>query len=453
MYWSFRNRITWIHTIAVAIVMAIVFTIIYLVVSYSSTQHLDNDIITEKNDIFKNIIHDKEVQEWNESEHQKMESNPIFIQISDEKGNDLFTSKNLNNEKLEINTEVKKDYFFSEEINNQKVRLGQFYFLNQKTKKYEFLTVAVSQQESFVVLNNLKFVLILSFAFVLFILFVVIWLSTSQAIVPVKNLIEFASSIDENSLDQRIPLPEIKDEIYQLSFTINEFIARVQKSNQQQRQFTADVSHELRTPLTAIKGTLEVLLRKDREPAHYKQKIEDVLEQTNKITNLYNEILLMAKMDISSPSVELNLIQLNPIINTVLSKFEKTILDKDLEVNYSISNDIKVYGQETYLEIIISNLISNAIKYNFMQGKIDIVWHSEKNILNIFNTGIGIPKEQIPYIFDRFYRVDSSRNSGVKGYGIGLSIVQKLCALQHIEVSVHSDEDKGCNISLHFTQN
>lgn len=160
----------------------------------------------------------------------------------------------------------------------------------------------------------------------------------------------------------------------------------------------------------------------------------------------------MAKI-ILSPSVELNLIQLNPIIKKVLSKFEKKILDKELEVNYSISNDVKVYGQETYLEIIISNLISNAIKYNFTQGKIDIEWHSEKNILNIFNTGIGIPKEQIPYIFDRFFRVDSSRNSGVKGYGIGLSIVQKLCTLQHIEVTVHSDEDKGCNISLHFTQN
>lgn len=106
--------------------MAIVFTIIYLVVSYSSTQHLDNDIITEKNDIFKNIIHDKEVQEWNESEHQKMESNPIFIQISDEKGNDLFTSKNVIMKNWKSTPKSKRIIFFSEEINNQKVRLGQF---------------------------------------------------------------------------------------------------------------------------------------------------------------------------------------------------------------------------------------------------------------------------------------------------------------------------------------
>ena len=278
-----------------------------------------------------------------------------------------------------------------------------------------------------------------------------IWLATSKAIEPVKKLILFASSIDENKLDQRVPLPENKDEIYQLSCTINEFIARIEKSILKQKQFTADVSHELRTPLTAIKGTLEVLLRKDRDALHYQQKIEHVLDQTNKITDLYNEMLVLAKLDATHSAVELQPIHLNEIVEAVLDKLEKNILDQNLEVKKLFGNDITVLGQETYLEIIISNIISNAIKYNIPYGKLEISWLVESRTLSIYNTGIGMTKEQIPNIFNRFYRVDTSRNSNIKGHGIGLSIVQKLCALLHIEISVQSTIGEGCTFFLQFT--
>ncbi len=451
MNWSFRNRITWINTIAVVIVMAIVFVIIYQVVAFSSSQHLDNDIITEKNVIIHTIENEDNIMEWQESEHQKMEANPIFIQVSDVNGKVKFSSENLKKEQFEVNLKIQKDYFFSKAINNQKVRLGQFYILNKKKNEYEYLTVAVSQQESFVVLNNLKYVLLLSFIFILFTLFLVIWLATSKAIEPVKKLILFASSIDENKLDQRVPLPENKDEIYQLSCTINEFIARIEKSILKQKQFTADVSHELRTPLTAIKGTLEVLLRKDRDALHYQQKIEHVLDQTNKITDLYNEMLVLAKLDATHSAVELQPIHLNEIVEAVLDKLEKNILDQNLEVKKLFGNDITVLGQETYLEIIISNIISNAIKYNIPYGKLEISWLVESRTLSIYNTGIGMTKEQIPNIFNRFYRVDTSRNSNIKGHGIGLSIVQKLCALLHIEISVQSTIGEGCTFFLQFT--
>ncbi|MBK7562085.1 MAG: HAMP domain-containing protein [Chitinophagaceae bacterium] len=122
------------------------------------------------------------------------------------------------------------------------------------------------------------------------VLYIVIYFAASKAIAPVYQLIRAASGINDSNINTRLPLPPNQDELYQLAKTINELLNRIETSIQQQKQFTADASHEIRTPLSAIRGTLEVLLRKKRDPEQYEEKIKDVIGQTERLNQLLDQL-------------------------------------------------------------------------------------------------------------------------------------------------------------------
>ena len=275
---SFKKRIALFNTIAVAITTVIIFIVIYAVVYYTSFRHLDNDIALEKEEILNTLdwkqdsIIINKLPEWEEAEHKKVEVNPTFIQIVDNKDRMIFKSANLQTNHFLFNPLNQQEKFYNTQVEKQQLRLGQFPIKNDEGKIIGQLTVGISQQESHNVLSNLLFTLCISFPVVLLILYIVIYLTASKAIAPVNQLIKTTAGINDFNINTRLALPENEDELYQLTKTINELLGRIDISIQQQKQFTADASHEIRTPLTAIRGTLEVLLRKKREPEQYEEK-------------------------------------------------------------------------------------------------------------------------------------------------------------------------------------
>lgn len=456
MNWSFRKRITWVNTVAVAILAAIVFVCIYAVVYYSSYKHLDDDILKEKDEVLNNLDWDsnkiilEKMPEWDEAEHKQLEANPTFIQIVNNSGETIFKSANLHGETFLFNPKIKDNYFFNDIANHQRLRFGQFPVYNESKKIIGHLTIAVSQQESYIVLHNLLLVLIVSYIFLLITLFAILWYAASQAIKPVTRLISAASNINENNISERLPLPDNKDEIYQLATTINDLLERLETAMLQQKQFTADVSHEMRTPLTAIKGTLEVLLRKERSPGHYQEKVKGILAQANRLTSLYDEMLTLSKIDAANMKADKKEMLLHPLIERVVHSFSFALQEKNITVKTDVKEDVLVNANAALLEIILNNLVSNAIKYNRENGSIIVKWSEEQQQLAITDTGIGISSEQLSHIFNRFYRTDHSRSSNIKGYGLGLSIVKKLCDLQNIAIDVNSEEGSGSEFILKF---
>lgn len=456
MNWSFRKRITWVNTIAVAILMAVVFACVYAVVHYSSYKHLDDDIEKEKKEILNNLDWNKDeiilrkMPEWDEAEHKQLEANPTFIQIVNKDGEAIFKSANLVGEQFLFNPESKSDYYFNAIANKQRLRFGQFPIVNDSKNLIGHITIAVSQQESYIVLRNLLRVLLFSYLFLLITLFGILWVAASRAIQPVTQLIAAAGNINESSINERLPLPGNKDEIYQLASTINELLERLEVSILKQKQFTADVSHELRTPLTAIKGTLEVLLRRERAPEHYQQKLTDILSETNRLTSLYDEMLTLSKLDAANVVANYEKILLYQFTTKLIENHSTDLLNKKLRVTTNIDETASVYADKSMFEIILNNLISNAIKYNNQNGAVEISWEAPQKKLIVQDSGTGISAEQLPHIFNRFYRANDSRSSEVKGYGLGLSIVKKLCDLQHINVEVKSSEGVGSEFSLCF---
>ena len=437
---SFKKRIALFNTLAVAITTAFVFVIIYAVVYISSYRHLDNDILMEKAVVLKRLdwkgdnISTKKLPEWEEKEHKKIEANPTFIQIVDNGGQVIYKTANLQSNHFLSNTESEKAYFYNTHTDKQRLRLGQFPVKNKEGKIIGQLTIGVSQQESYNVLQNLLLTLCISFPILLLILYVVIYFTASKSIAPVHQLIRAAKGINDSNIDTRLPLPENEDEIYQLAKTINELLSRIDISIQQQKQFTADASHEIRTPLTAIRGTLEVLLRKKREPEQYEEKIKEVIFQTDRLNKLLDQLLQLARLE--SGSVKKETVYLNKILKEAELKFDDQIKEKRILLTSNIAESTSVNADAFFLSVVIDNLFSNAVKYAAINGKINYSWDHKTQTFSITNDGVEISQQQIPYLFNRFYRTDDSRNSLVPGTGLGLAIVKKLADLQHILISV-----------------
>ena len=454
MNFHFKKRIAIFNTIAVAITTFIVFVVIYYVVSFSSFQHLDNDIKAEMEEVFNNInwendsIQINKMPEWDEAEHQQIEVNPTFIQIVNIDGKAIFKSINLQDDYLLIHPNNNKTSFYNTTINTQKIRQGQFPIINKNKKTIGYLTIGVSQEESSSVLHNLFIVLCFTYLILVFVLYLIMYYVASKAIKPVQKLIQSASEINESNISSRLPLPNNKDEIYKLATTFNDLLNRIENSIEQQKQFTADASHEMRTPLTIIKGTLEVLLRKERTREQYEKKINEVITQTDRLSYLFDQLLQLARAESNNTIIKKEKIILKEKIEHLINGGD-LLLNKN-QIKYNIPSNCVVFADAALLDRILENIISNAIKYNTPNGNITFEWNEKSNSLLIKDEGIGISKDQQPYLFNRFYRADNSRSSEIKGNGLGLSIVKKLCELQHIKISVESAENKGTSFTLQF---
>lgn len=453
---SFKKRIAFFNTMAVAVTTAFVFLIIYAVVYFTSYHHLDSGLRFEKEEIQSSLfwkgdsIVIKKMPEWDEAEHSQIEVNPTFIQIVNRKGNVVFKSANLQTNQFEVYPSIKKESFYNSQINNQRVRLGQFPILNGNGKIIAQLTLGVSQQESYNVLNNLLITLCIAFPIMLVALYSVILVSASKALAPVHELIITASQINDTNISNRLPMPQNEDEIHQLAATINELLDRIEESIQLQKQFTADASHEMRTPLSAMRGILEVLLRKEREPEQYETKIKEVIVQVDRLSLLFDQILQLARLESEKGLSKKEPVSLRTAVALIVEKWELEAKKKQIQLHVNISQYATVTAHLFLLERILDNLFSNAVKYNNERGNIYCVWDETKKTLTIEDDGPGISPEQLPYLFNRFYRADNSRNSRIQGNGLGLAIVKKSADLQQIKISVSSVKCKGTTFTLMF---
>lgn len=455
MILKFKNRIALFNTLAVAFTTALVFLAIYSVVYKTAYNHLDDDILLEKEEVFSNLdwhrdsIIINKMPEWDEAEHSQVEVNPTFLQITNLKDGVIFRSSNLLDNQMLSNPNKNQGTFYNGKINNQRVRLGQFSIGNEAGVTIGKLTIAVSQQESYTILNNLIWVLLISFPLVLLIQFFASSLAASKAIAPVHQLIKTASRISDSNISTRLDLPEHRDELFELTETINELLARIEISMIRQKQFTSDASHEIRTPLSGIRGILEVLVRKQREPQVYEEKIASAIKEVDRLDSLLEQLLQLARID-SSIAARKEAICLADLISFSGEKWKKQAEEKRISLFLDIPEDVTVMGDRLYLELIIENLLNNAIKYGKEEGHVFLTWDQTAKTLSVKDDGIGIASKDLPNIFNRFYRVDESRSSTVKGNGLGLSIAKKLADLQNIILRAESQPEKGSTFMLQF---
>jgi two-component system heavy metal sensor histidine kinase CusS len=459
MILSFKNRIAFYYMLATAMVITLVFFVIYWVVYTAVYRELDNDLAYEAHkhtrEIF--IINDSILfvnkKEWAEREHVAVQVNPVFIQIVDTKGRLMDKSPNLKEGALIFHSDKKSDTHFDTKLNNAAIRQVQIPIEQHGVFKGYILT-AMSQEGALVVLNSLKNTLLLLFPIVLFGLFFITRFLAGRSIIPVKTITHTTGVISRNNLNERVPLPQNKDELHTLAASINELLDRIQSAMERERQFTADASHQLRTPLAVLKGTLEVLIRKPRTEEEYQQKIQFSIDEIDRITKIVNQLLILARFDKTNLKLAKQELDLRIAIDNVLQRFKSSIQQKNLSVNITTDTSASLVTDPYYVDLILENIISNAIKYAPVNGKIEvfILSKSEEIICKIKDNGIGIQTPDLENIFNPFFRSDEFSHSEIKGTGLGLSITKKASQVLNARVEVESEVSVGTVFSIYFSR-
>lgn len=457
MNFRFTDRIALYNTAAAAVATTLVFLAVYAVVFQTSFNHLDSDISLEADEVLNTLrcegdtIFIDRISEWEEQEHKQTEVNPTFMQIVSRKGRLIFHSANLLGDHLLFDTTFHQRYYFNSSMAGQQVRVGQFPVRNDVGRITGFLSIGISRQESTVVLKNLRATLLLVFPFLLIVLYVATSFAASRSIHPVNRIISELGGINDTTIHRRLPLPIHKDEIHQLTTTINELLRRIESGLLREKQFTSDASHELRTPLAAIRGTLEVLVRKPRETHQYEEKVRQVIREVDRMHQIVDKLLQLARLESPDVVVRMEELDLLPFLLHCKEKWKTAAEEKKITLELDVPTGVRLNTDGGFLDLVLGNLVENALKYGHSGGTITCRWNASASCLSITDDGPGITEAQLPKLFDRFYRGDESRNSRVQGTGLGLSIVKKLTDLLDIRLEVKSNEASGTSFLLFFS--
>ena len=274
-------------------------------------------------------------------------------------------------------------------------------------------------------------------------------LLTPSSFKPLEDMAAVTRQItNADDLSRRVPNTERTDEIGVLARSFNQLLERLERLFQTQQRLLADVSHELRTPLTAIRGNVDLMRRMgDADP----ESLEIIQEEIERMTRLVGDLLLLARADAGGLPLEKKKVELDNLLFEVYRQVR--LLEKSVEVKVTEVDQVCMMGDVDRLKQLLLNLISNAIKYTPDGGMVDVSL-SKKNgwaYLKISDTGMGIPAEDLPYIFDRFYRVDKARaraQSGQGGAGLGLAIAKWIAQAHGGNIDVTSKVGEGTTFTI-----
>ena len=271
------------------------------------------------------------------------------------------------------------------------------------------------------------------------------WMSR-RALAPVGEITETARSITADNLAERLTVPATGDELQRLSETLNAMIARLESAFQKISRFPADASHELRTPLAVMRTTAEVALRGDRSNGEHREALEQIVAEIQRTSQLVENMLLIANADSGHGRFRMARVDLAAAVGEACA--EATVLAREKGVRFDVelpSGPAWVEGDANALRRLFLILIDNAVKYTSSGGRCEvyIAQHDGAVIGAVSDTGLGISSDDLPHIFDRFYRVDRARSRQQDGMGLGLAIGQWIAASHNGTISVQSEIDRG----------
>ena len=318
-------------------------------------------------------------------------------------------------------------------------------------KKY-LIEVGSSLKKMSNTLKNFRGVLVISFPLLMLVSVLGGFFILTKALQPVKTVVQTARKISTEDLSLRIDSKNRKDEIGELITTFNQMISRLEQSVIKLKQFSSDASHDLKTPLTIIRGEIEIALRKNRSTKDYIKTLTSVQEEAGKLETIIDNLLFLSRIDSPSQRLSLKIVPLDEVILNVFEKAEHLANKKGIIFIIGEMEPTLIRGDNILLNRLLMNILDNAIKYTPTGGRVDIALEkASKNVsLKVHDTGIGIPVESLPYIFDRFYQVDKSRSQRSQGSGLGLSIVKKIADIHSALIDVKSEVNQGTLFQVIF---
>lgn len=275
---------------------------------------------------------------------------------------------------------------------------------------------------------------------------------SGQALKPVREIIKKAEQLNPSNLSERLPTTGTQDEIGNLTITLNNLLARIQKAFESHEHFIADASHQLKTPLAVIRGELDVFRTKERSPQEVNAMIHSASQELEHMSRLINDLLLMAKMDAGAGSLIVSDVRLDELFMEVVARMEVLAKKKNISIKFNLddrtigdsADDFLVKGDFDLLQSMFRNLLDNAIKYSPDGSVVEVklINEEEKVITSLRDYGVAIPEEVRARIFQRYER-GNLRMSGVSGTGLGLTIAQRIAEIHKGNISILQDNSPG----------
>jgi signal transduction histidine kinase len=263
---------------------------------------------------------------------------------------------------------------------------------------------------------------------------------------PIKTLTKVANEISVGDLNRTIPIPKQDDEIKELVKAFNSMVIRLRNGIDMMERFNSDVSHELKTPLTVLKGEVEIALRKDRGVDYYKTTLNTMLKEIDYLIDMVEEMLFFTKLE---NEFETTTIQVDELLLDVMSKLSKKAKNSGVKLHIKYLDCCELQTNPMFIKTIFTNIIDNAIKYTPTNKNVYIYLKCDKEIVfEVKDEGIGIKREDIDKLTDRFYRTELSRNRNIKGFGLGLSIVAKTLEIIGGKIEFESSLNKGTLVRI-----
>ena len=379
---------------------------------------------------------------WNKIfEHVLWNSKNNFILITDTTKETIYKSANMENDSIHYFSELTNDisFYWSSNSKNKSMRVAAV-----KTDKM-IIMIGYPFDEISSILNELFSVLLMIIPISFVISIIIGWYLARKSLKPVDQIARTAREISSLNLNKRIPPNEIDDELGRLITTFNEMIDRLQISFEQIKQFSANASHELRTPLTILRGEIEVALKNNKTKEDNINTLNSLLDEVIRMSLITDSLFTLTKSDMGQVELSTEKIQLDNLVMEVYEATEYLTKKKNITVLLNRLDEITILGDKIKLRQLFFNLIDNAIKYNHENGSVEITLTKENNLANvaISDTGIGVPKESLSKIFERFYRVDKARSREEGGSGLGLSLAKWIVDLHRGNINVNSEYGKG----------
>jgi heavy metal sensor kinase len=272
-----------------------------------------------------------------------------------------------------------------------------------------------------------------------------------RALRPVADTAVAVQRITDRNLHERLAEPHTNDEIDYLIKVFNQLLARLDRAFDVQRRFTADASHEICTPLTVLKGDTEVALLERHTPEEYEALLRSNLEEIERLSRLIDNLLQLARSDAGEQQINKDPLYLNEMVTDVFLRLRATAEERGIEMSIDARDPVLVEGDCIVLQQIAHNLISNALRYTPRGGQVRLAVGPGPGGMAQFavsDTGVGIPAEDLPHIFDRFYRAANARAHDPAGSGLGLAICQSMAVAHGGWIEVESVRGKGSRFTL-----
>ncbi|MFZ4476598.1 MAG: sensor histidine kinase [Saprospiraceae bacterium] len=305
-------------------------------------------------------------------------------------------------------------------------------------------------------LQNLQNILIAGFFISIGLVAFVGYIFSGRAMAPVSRIVNEVDAILPSDLSARLQSPENNDEIARLINTFNRMLDRIQVAFQMQKRFVSNVSHELKNPISVIVSQLEVALNRERSPQDYQHTLRSVLDDSYAMADITEKLLQISRVHSEDSHIEFVALRLDELVLQVQSGLLRSKPDYhilfDMEGNIEQEEQLIIAGNEALLRLALSNLIDNGCKFS-PDHRVSLkllAKNGKKPVLELIDNGPGIPAEDLPYIFQPFYR--GIQQAKVAGSGIGLSLVDSILRLHHIQFQVISESGKGTKITLRFPE-